>query len=123
MHTHACWHSRLTGDSRLQKANKLGALAFGAVLPDGKHSFPTSPTWMMYAGDDTHCIENVPVLIWPKDYCQAFLAEARVFRQVYPVSLSMTCPKILPFVLDNIHTCCSLLWGAHNAVLPIFSFA
>ena len=64
----------------MQRGNKLGAVVFGAVLPNGKHSFPTSPTWMLYAGNDTHCIENVPLLISLENFCTAFLAEARVFR-------------------------------------------
>ena len=62
--------------------NKLGALAFGAELPNGKQAFPTSPSWMLYGGDDAHCLDNVPVLIRPETFCSVFTAEARVFRRV-----------------------------------------
>ncbi len=62
--------------------NKLGALAFGAELPNGKQAFPTSPSWMLYGGDDAHCLDNVPVLIRPETFCSVLTAEARVFRRV-----------------------------------------
>ncbi len=63
-----------------QRNNKLGALAFGAELPNGKQAFPTSPSWMLYGGDDAHCMDDVPVLIRPEIFCSVFTAEARVFR-------------------------------------------
>ncbi|KAK9805857.1 hypothetical protein WJX73_008965 [Symbiochloris irregularis] len=69
--------------------NNVGALTFGAQLPSGKHSFPTSPTWMMYGGDDVHCVENAPVLIDRLGFCKAFLAEARVFRHYTTWVLAM----------------------------------
>jgi hypothetical protein len=55
-------------------------MTFGSVTPNGKASYPSSPTWMTYAGDDSRCMDDVPVLIRPELFCQAFLAEARVFR-------------------------------------------
>lgn len=55
-------------------------MVFGSVIPSGRISYPTSPTWMTYAGDDSKCMDNIPVLIRPETFCQAFLAEARVFR-------------------------------------------
>ena len=55
-------------------------MTFGAEIPSGRFSFPTSPTWMTYAGDDSKCMDNIPVLIRPETFCKAFLAEARVFR-------------------------------------------
>jgi hypothetical protein len=61
-------------------------MTFGAQLPNGKHSYPTSPSWVMYGGDDTQCVENVPLLIRREIFCQAFLAESRVFRCVSPFS-------------------------------------
>ena len=67
-----------------QRGSQVRALTFGAILPDGKRSFPSSPTWMMYGGDDVHCIENTPVLISQHEFCLAFLAEARVFRCASP---------------------------------------
>lgn len=63
-----------------QRDNKIGALAFGAELPNGKQAFPTSPSWMLYGGDDAHCLDNVPILIRPETFCSVFTAEARVFR-------------------------------------------
>ena len=62
-------------------------MTFGSIIPNGKISYPTSPTWMSYAGDDSKCMDDVPVLIKPQLFCQAFLAEARVFRCV-----STACP-------------------------------
>ena len=68
----------------MQRNNKLGALAFGVELPNGKQAYPTSPSWMLYGGDDAHCMDNVPVLIRPETFCSVFTAEARVFRQGPP---------------------------------------
>ena len=68
----------------MQRNNKLGALAFGVELPNGKQAYPTSPSWMLYGGDDAHCMDNVPVLIRPETFCSVFTAEARVFRQGHP---------------------------------------
>jgi len=87
----------------MQRNNKLGALAFGVELPNGKQAYPTSPSWMLYGGDDAHCMDNVPVLIRPETFCSVFTAEARVFRQdlscVHIVVISRCCcvcssPKI-----------------------------
>jgi len=64
----------------LQRGGKFGAMTFGSITPDGKVSWPSSPTWMTYAGDNLKCMDDVPVLIRPELFCQAFLAEARVFR-------------------------------------------
>ena len=69
----------------LQRGSKFGAMAFGSLVPTGKVSYPTSPTWMSYNGDDSKCMDNVPLLLRPELFCDAFLAEARVFR--YPVSM------------------------------------
>lgn len=74
------------GDERkraMQRNNKLGALAFGVELPNGKQAYPTSPSWMLYGGDDAHCMDNVPVLIRPETFCSVFTAEARVFRCIF----------------------------------------
>ena len=35
----------------------VGALSFGVELADGQHSFPTSPTWHLYTGDDSRSAE------------------------------------------------------------------
>ena len=45
------------------KHTMIGALTFGAVLPTGKHAYPSSPTWMLYDGSNAKCMENLPVLI------------------------------------------------------------
>ena len=74
----------------MQRNNRLGALAFGVELPNGKQAYPTSPSWMLYGGDDAHCMDNVPVLIRPETFCSVFTAEARVFRQG-PSSVSGKC--------------------------------
>lgn len=82
--------------SALQRNNKLGALAFGVELPNGKQAFPTSPSWILYGGDDAHCMDNVPVLIRPETFCSVFTAEARVFRQGPEFSKSRMQP--MPFM-------------------------
>ena len=82
--------------SALQRNNKLGALAFGVELPNGKQAFPTSPSWILYGGDDAHCMDNVPVLIRPETFCSVFTAEARVFRQGPMLSESRMQP--MPFM-------------------------
>ena len=82
--------------SALQRNNKLGALAFGVELPNGKQAFPTSPSWILYGGDDAHCMDNVPVLIRPETFCSVFTAEARVFRQGAMLSESRMQP--MPFM-------------------------
>ena len=70
----------LTDQPSVQMGRSLAALTFGTLLPTGKHSYPTSPSWMVYSGDEQRCLENTPVLIRQEDFCRAFLAEARVFR-------------------------------------------
>eukprot|EP00884_Botryococcus_braunii_P014758 jgi/Botrbrau1/23283/Bobra.0102s0026.1 len=63
--------------------NGVGALTFGVELPVGKHSYPSAPTWMLYTGDDTNCIENIPLLMRKDLFCNVYLAEARTFRTYY----------------------------------------
>ena len=58
----------------------MEALAFGVELPKGKVSLPAPPTWIAYAGDHQHCMENVPVALSTENFCNAFLGEARVFK-------------------------------------------
>ena len=76
--------------------NGIGALTFGAKIPsNGKLSFPTGPTWMLYAGDDSRCNQNVPVLIRKDVFCETYLAEARVFRTYYSWILSMLLGQVI----------------------------
>ncbi len=66
--------------SRLSKSRGLGALVFGAMLPNEMVSYPTSPTWMIYHGGEPLCVENTPVLILASSFCNHFLAEAGDFN-------------------------------------------
>lgn len=59
--------------------NGIGALSFGIKLPDGRLAYPTAPTWIAYGGDDSHCYDNIPVLIRRSTFCDVFVAEARLF--------------------------------------------
>ena len=65
------------------------ALAFGIELPKGKVSLPASPTWIAYAGDHQHCMEDVPVALTVENFCNAFLGEARVFKHYNAWVLAM----------------------------------
>ena len=64
----------------VQRGPIITALTFGSQLPAGKHSYPTSPSWMVYSGDEQECTQCTPILIHQDDFCRSFLAEARVFR-------------------------------------------
>ena len=64
---------------RLSTSRMLGALVFGAMLPNKFVSYPTSPTWMIYHGSKPLCVENSPMLILTKLFCTNFLAEAGDF--------------------------------------------
>lgn len=64
----------------MQRGPSITALTFGSQLPAGKHSYPTSPSWMVYSGDEQECTQSTPILIHQDDFCSSFLAEARVFR-------------------------------------------
>ena len=65
---------------RLSKTRMVGALVFGAMLPNGLVSYPTSPTWMIYHGSEPLCVESSPLLLLTKLFCTNFLAEAGDFN-------------------------------------------
>ena len=65
---------------RLSASSTLGALVFGAMLPNRIVSYPTSPTWMIYHGSEPLCVENAPMLILTNLFCTNFLAEAGDFN-------------------------------------------
>ena len=65
---------------RLSKSRMLGALVFGAMLPDDVVSYPTSPTWMIYHGSEPLCVESSAMLILTRLFCTNFLAEAGDFN-------------------------------------------
>lgn len=69
------------------------ALTFGIELPNDKVAFPSAPTWIAYAGDHQHCMNDIPVAIATNTFCNAFLGQARVF-QYYNA-------WILAFLLDH----------------------
>ena len=41
----------------------VGALTFGIELPNGKVAYPAAPTWIAYAGDHQHCMDDIPIAI------------------------------------------------------------
>lgn len=57
----------------------IGAWTFGVKLPNDKLAYANAPTWMLYGGDDAHCLTDIPILIRRDTFCKTFLAEARVF--------------------------------------------
>lgn len=90
-------------------------MAFGSMVPTGKVSYPTSPTWMSYNGDDSKCMDNVPLLLRPELFCQAFLAEARVFRYAFAALRSEALSR-------DMHACtCFLICDAdhHLSLLKV----
>ncbi len=64
---------------RLGTSHMLGALVFGAILPNGFVSYPSSPTWMIYHGSEPLCVESAPMLILTDQFCRNFLPEAGDF--------------------------------------------
>lgn len=91
--------SRLTINARislsawLQMAmvskNGIGALSFGVEIGGGKVSYPTSPTWMLYTGEEARCNDDIPILIRREVFCRSYYAEARVFRMYHSWTLTM----------------------------------
>ena len=86
------------GNMQLQIAqvvkNGIGAMTFGVQLPHGRLSFPTAPTWMLYTGNDTRCLHNIPILIERQCFCRVFPAEARVFPTYTSWLLSMMLAQV-----------------------------
>ena len=68
---------------RLLGSRKLGALVFGARLPNKSLSYPSSPTWIIYHGKEPVCVENAPLLVLNDVFCSSFLAEAGDFTTFY----------------------------------------
>ncbi|KAK9821580.1 hypothetical protein WJX81_008053 [Elliptochloris bilobata] len=73
--------------------NGVGALVFGAQMPSGKHAFPTGPTWILYSGNEQQCTELVPMLLQRGTFCEAYVAQARVFRTYSSWVLAMLLSK------------------------------
>lgn len=74
--------------------NGVGALTFGVDVGGGRVSWPSGPTWLLYGGDDSHCAESVPVLLRRGTFCDAFLAQARVFRTYHSWVLSLMLRRV-----------------------------
>ena len=72
----------------------IGALAFGVELPSSKQSFPTGPTWILYAAHEGHCLEDVPLLLRRDVFCSAYTAQARVFRTYSSWVLALLLRKV-----------------------------
>ena len=68
-------------------------------------AYPSAPTWMMYAGDHTHCMNSIPIAISRGSFCKYYQGAARVYQLYEPWVLSMllvhanvqlhTYPKVL----------------------------
>lgn len=65
--------------TRLSTSRSLGAVVFGATLPNDMVSYPSSPTWVVYHGSEPRCVENTPLLILAELFCTHFQAEAGEF--------------------------------------------
>ena len=76
--------------------NGIGALSFGVELRNKRVSYPTSPTWMLYTGEEQYCVDDVPVLIRRDVFCQAYFAEARIFRTYHSWLLSLLLKQAEP---------------------------
>ena len=100
----------------MQRGGHITALTFGSQLPAGKHTYPTSPSWMVYSGDEQSCTQNTPLLIHQDDFCHAFLAEARVFRQALLTLCQPSCRSpwsqinaLMHWQLEAVHNLTGLL--------------
>ena len=71
------------------RKNSIGALSFGVELGGGKASYPTSPTWMLYTGNDSMCSDDIPILVRREVFCGSYFAEARIFRSYHSWILAM----------------------------------
>lgn len=78
--------------------NGVGALTFGVELAGGRVTWPSGPTWLLYGGDDSHCMESMPVLLRKGTFCSSFVAQARVFRTYHSWVLSMMLRRVCPAV-------------------------
>ena len=91
----------------------VGGFIFGATLSDGRVSYATTPTYMIYHGFEALCTEDAPVLILRSTFCETYLPEARDFsiyhswvlalhmRQSRKMLVSYSDPT---FVLNNFTT-------------------
>ena len=55
-----------------ERGGTIGALTFGAELPNGWQAFPSAPTWLLHDSGEAvrRCYSNVPVLIRASTLCQ-----------------------------------------------------
>ncbi len=86
--------------------NGVGALTFGVELAGGRVTWPSGPTWLLYSGDDSHCMESVPVLLRKGTFCSAFAAQARVFRTYHSWVLSLMLRRVSHVHLNPCCGCC-----------------
>ena len=89
----------------------IGALTFGVQLPDCTLSFPTAPGWILYTGNATNCLEDMPVVIRRDTFCRAFVAEARMFPRYTSWLLSLLLGQVMPsfgHAFLAVSQCCTL---------------
>ena len=79
--------------------NGIGALTFGVELQNNLTAYPRAPTWMLYAGRDDFCLENVPVVISRDNFCRAFVADARIFPVYSSWLLSLLLTRVTLILL------------------------
>jgi hypothetical protein len=77
------------------KQNGIGALTFGVEVMKNKTSYPSSPTWMLYTGEEDRCNDDVPILVRKEVFCGSYFAEARVFRTYHSWVLSLLLGQVL----------------------------
>ena len=77
--------------------NGIGALSFGVSVGRNKVAYPTSPTWMLYTGNEDKCHDDIPVLIRREVFCSSYFAEARIFRTYHSWTLAMMLSQVDTF--------------------------
>jgi len=87
----------------------VGARPFGGDVGGGRVSWPSGPTWLLYSGDDSHCMESVPLLLRLGTFCDAFVAQARVFRTYHSWVLSMMLRQVCSHALCSALMRCAVL--------------
>ncbi len=75
--------------ARFAHTDKADAFIFGAQLPDGRLSYATSPTYMVYHGFEALCVEDAPILIRRQTFCDSYLPEARDFHTYHSWVLAL----------------------------------
>ena len=75
--------------ARFAHMPSVGGFIFGASLPDGRLSYATTPTYMIYHGYEALCVEDAPILVHRQTFCDTYLPEARDFHTFHSWVLAL----------------------------------